>query len=95
MTVLILFLVAGFVIGNRQWLPHRWQGLPAKLTLLGLFALLFLMGIQIGSSEVVDEIWVYGGRALLLAAGAIAGSTGAVWAAVRVTGLGGWDGDDS
>ena len=95
MTLLVVFLLAGLIVGYQQWLPDRWAKLPGMITTGGLFALLFLMGMQIGSSSVViQEIFVYGGQAFVLAAGAVVGSTAAVWAAVRLAGLGGSGDDD-
>lgn len=50
---IILFLIAGIVLGNRLNLDEKRKSINEKVQLLGLLLLLFSMGISIGANEEV------------------------------------------
>jgi len=75
MWVFFSCLAIGLFIGWRGLLPQRLLPLTDKVTLGGLFLLLFTMGAKIGTDPVVlANLGTLGWQALALAAAAVAGS---------------------
>lgn len=78
MLKIVLIMLLGVVVG-RCLRRFRICWLPRVITLL-VWALLFLLGIEVGSdSRVVSGIGTLGLEALLLSAGGIAGSVFLAW----------------
>ena len=78
MLKIVLIMLLGVVVG-RCLRRFRLCWLPRVTTLL-VWALLFLLGIEVGSdSRVVSGIGTLGLEALLLSAGGIAGSIFLSW----------------
>lgn len=78
MLKIVLIMLLGIVVG-RCLRRFRLCWLPSVITLL-VWALLFLLGIEVGSdSRVVSGIGTLGLEALLLSAGGIAGSVFLAW----------------
>ncbi len=50
---IIVFLIAGIVLGNRLNLNEKGKSINEKVQLLGLLLLLFSMGISIGANDEV------------------------------------------
>ncbi len=72
---LLLFLLAGFVIGYLRLFPEEAYKYTDKLTMVGLIVLLISMGAKIGANEdILKQLDRIGIQALLLALGSIAGS---------------------
>lgn len=78
MLKIVLIMLLGVVVG-RSLRRFRICWLPRVITLL-VWALLFLLGIEVGSdNRVVSGIGTLGLEALLLSAGGIAGSVFLAW----------------
>lgn len=80
MWVFFSCLAAGLFLGNRGLLPQRLLRLTDKVTLGGLYLLLFTMGAKIGTDPVVlSNLAALGWQALVLALAAVAGSVACLW----------------
>lgn len=87
MALLLGALLLGFAAARWRLVPHSWRQRVSALGSLSLFALLFTLGLSLGSSqEIISALPSLGLRALVLSLGAVAGSVLLVWLA---TGLGG------
>lgn len=75
MWLIIVFLVVGFTLGRFDLLPFNLEQITDPLVFGGLFLLIFSMGLQVGANpEVISKLDQLGLKAIMLAAGAIAGS---------------------
>ncbi|OCL28130.1 hypothetical protein U472_02775 [Orenia metallireducens] len=75
MGLIVISLVIGMIIGYKGLLPENLYSFTDKLTIGGLFLLLFTMGIKIGSSsEVVSNLKTLGFKAIVLSLGSVLGS---------------------
>lgn len=69
MVYIIAFLALGFLLGYKLNLSDRIVKLNGKIQTLALFALIFVMGMGIGSNrEVLNSIPTIGVRAFVYAA---------------------------
>ena len=85
MWIIIAALAVGGIIGYMGLLPESCQRLTGSLMTLGIMFLLFIMGGQIGSDEMIlSALGIIGAQALLFAAGAIIGSIAAVKILLRI-----------
>ncbi len=65
---IIIFLIAGIIVGNKLKLTDRGKTINGKFQLAGLLLLLFSMGISIGAnSDVIANLSTIGIKALLFA----------------------------
>ena len=76
-----LGIVLGYLIRNRK----LWVRLADKLTMWAIYLLLFLLGIAIGTNEViVKNLPTLGLKALLISMGGVLGSVLVAWLAYRL-----------
>ena len=69
----------GFFIGYRGFLKEKGLRLNGRLQTVWLMLLIFSMGVSIGrNGEILKSLPLLGGKALLFALLAVAGSIGAV-----------------
>jgi uncharacterized membrane protein YbjE (DUF340 family) len=69
------FLVVGIFIGFLLRGKDRFIMVADKVTALAIYLLLFFLGISVGINEqVVNNIFLYGAKSLVLSTGAIVGS---------------------
>lgn len=72
---IIIFLIAGILLGNRLNLGERGKKVNEKVQMVGLLLLLFSMGISIGANEdVVGNLNSIGLQAFIFAAFTTLGS---------------------
>lgn len=75
MWIIIFSLILGISIGYFDILPLRYMKYTKQLTLIGLFLLLFTMGVGIGTdSQVINNLDELGLKAIVLAIGSVLGS---------------------
>lgn len=87
MALLIGALLLGFAAARLRLLPEAWRGKVPALGKLTLFALLFSLGLSLGSNqEIIAALPALGLRAVVLSVGTVLGSVLLVWLA---SGLGG------
>jgi len=68
MWTIIVFLIAGIIVGNRLNLGAKGKHINEKIQFVGLLLLLFSMGISIGANEeVVKNLNDIGFQALIFA----------------------------
>ncbi|MDD3567101.1 MAG: LysO family transporter [Bacteroidales bacterium] len=84
LTVIIIMcagIALGFLIRNRK----RWVRLADRLTMWAIYLLLFLLGVAIGTNEViVKNLPALGFKALLISLGGVLGSVLVAWLAYRL-----------
>jgi uncharacterized membrane protein YbjE (DUF340 family) len=79
--IMCLGIVLGYLIRNRK----LWVRLADKLTMWAIYLLLFLLGIAIGTNEViVKNLPTLGLKALLISMGGVLGSVLVAWLAYRL-----------
>ncbi|NHB67699.1 LysO family transporter [Perlabentimonas gracilis] len=79
--IMCLGIVLGYLIRNRK----LWVRLADKLTMWAIYLLLFLLGIAIGTNEViVKNLPTLGLKALLISMGGVMGSVLVAWLAYRL-----------
>ena len=81
--IIIMFagIVLGYIIRNRK----LWVRLADKLTMWAIYLLLFLLGITIGTNEViVKNLPTLGLKALLITMGGVLGSVLLSWLAYKL-----------
>jgi len=75
MGLIVMSLLIGVLIAYKGLLPENLYSFTDKLTLVGLFLLLFTMGVKIGiNSELVSNLNALGFKAMMLSLGSISGS---------------------
>lgn len=84
LTVIIIMcagIALGFLIRNRK----RWVRLADRLTMWAIYLLLFLLGVAIGTNDViVKNLPALGFKALLISLGGVLGSVLVAWLAYRL-----------
>ncbi|MTI81326.1 MAG: lysine exporter LysO family protein [Firmicutes bacterium] len=71
MTLILVFLIAGFLIGHFKLIPVSYK-LTQRVMLFGLIFLLMVMGAQLGANEkVLADFGHMGLQAVALAAGGV------------------------
>ncbi len=79
MLIIILFFVAGIVLGRLLRARQRVVRLADRLTIWSIYLMLFVLGLSVGGNErVLVHIGTLGMQAAVLTLGAIAGSVAAV-----------------
>ena len=79
MLVIVLFIIAGIVLGRLLRGRRGVIGLADRLTMGSVYILLFVLGLSVGTNpQVLLHIGTLGVQAAILTAGAIAGSVLAV-----------------
>ena len=79
MLVIVLFFIAGIVLGRLLRGRRGVIGLADRLTMGSVYILLFVLGLSVGTNQqVLLHIGTLGVQAAILTAGAIAGSVLAV-----------------
>lgn len=74
-------LAVGFFIGFRRLIHEKQAKWNSRLQTLWLLLLIFCMGVSIGrNGEVIESLPALGGKALLFAVFAVAGSIALVFA---------------
>jgi uncharacterized membrane protein YbjE (DUF340 family) len=77
---IFLVLGIGFFIGYKGWLKERGLRYNSKLQTVWLLLLIFCMGVSIGrNGEIIRNLPLLGGKALLFAIMGVVGSTAAVY----------------
>jgi len=71
----LLFLGGGILLGFLLRTKNNWRGAVDKSITVMIWVLLLFLGISIGANQqVIDNIHVIGGKAMVLTLGGIAGS---------------------
>ncbi len=82
---LVIVLLAGMVVGTLPKLPSFVYNCSDRMLNIGLFGLLFFMGVRLGiSPNVVGQIKSIGIKAFLFALCTLLGSVLVVWAVERI-----------
>lgn len=75
MSIIIVFLIAGIIIGLYDKLPEKHLAQFKKIPFISLIFILFLMGAKIGMNpEILQNISTIGFKALTISLGSIIGS---------------------
>ncbi|PRX31126.1 lysine exporter LysO-like protein [Orenia metallireducens] len=75
MGLIVISLIMGILISYKGLLAENLYSFTDKLTLVGLFLLLFTMGVKIGGDpEVVSNLKTLGFKAIVLSLGSVLGS---------------------
>jgi len=75
MGLIVISLIMGILISYKGLLAENLYSFTDELTLVGLFLLLFTMGVKIGSDpEVVSNLKTLGFKAIVLSLGSVLGS---------------------
>ena len=79
MFTVILLMLAGMAVG--YFLRRRTRAKVQGVITVLIWALLFILGVEVGGNErIISSLPALGGEALLLAAGGTLGSVLAAWA---------------
>lgn len=66
--IIYISLVVGIIIGIRSKLPKKFEEINNKITFIGVFILLFLMGVSLGiNKEVLTNLKMVGISGFLFA----------------------------
>ena len=85
MLTVIIIMCAGIALGYLIQNRKRWVRLADRLTMWAIYILLFLLGIAIGTNEViVKNLPTLGLKALLISMGGVLGSVLVAWLAYRL-----------
>jgi len=75
MLSMMLFLAFGILMGFLLKKEDRFVLWTDRITTVAIYLLLFLLGVSVGiDHEIMNNIFMYGYRSLVLCLGAIAGS---------------------
>lgn len=78
-------LIIGMIIGFSGLIHKEIIPYLSKVTTIALFIMLAILGAQIGcNNELLHNLTLLGGRALLIAFLSIVGSVAAVWLVMRL-----------
>lgn len=82
MLIVIGLMVCGIIIGF--WFRKRNLKFISPLITIAIWALLFLLGLQVGGDpKIMDNLGTIGGEALWLTLGAVGGSVLCAWGVYR------------
>lgn len=85
MELIIIALIAGIGLGLSGLVPSCFSARLDKIITVTLFIMLFALGAQIGSNQdLLGNLTVLGGRAVVIAGFSVAGSLLLLWLIARL-----------
>lgn len=85
MELIIIALIAGIGLGLSGLVPGCFSARLDKLITVTLFIMLFALGAQIGcNQDLLSNLTVLGGRAIVIAGFSVAGSLVMLWLIARL-----------
>ncbi len=80
MVLLLSFLLLGILVGAFPGTPQRFYNFSTKILNIGLFGLLFFMGVRLGTyPNILKQVKIIGSVAFLFACFTLVGSVVVVW----------------